>query len=304
MPATSRGLDAQASGNPAAVVLLVSVGSLLATSAMFAKAAPAFGWSPLALLLWSLLGAALLQGALLVQSRGHAGLQAGQTRGMVTYLLVSALLFTVPNALAFMAAPHVGAGFIALCFAFPLVLTFGLSVAFGLDRLALRRAGGVAFGLLGGLLMAVAGRSIAPESQIWILAALSVPVVISVGNVYRTLKWPKGASPLVLSAGMMALGGMFAAIFGLALSEPLLPSQPGFEPWLLAGGQAAVFAVQYYLYFQLQKVAGPVYLSQIGSVAAIAGLGLAFVLFGEVPVLAQVAAVLAVGAGVVLVSRG
>ena len=49
----------------------------------------------------------------------------------------------------------------------------------------------------------------------------------------------------------------------------------------IIGLQAAVFALQYRLFFQLQRVGGPVYLSLLGSVAAIVGSAIAVGLLGE-----------------------
>ena len=43
----------------------------------------------------------------------------------------------------------------------------------------------------------------------------------------------------------------------------------------------AAFALKFVTYFRLQHVAGPVYLSQIGSVGAAVGLPVAVTLFGE-----------------------
>lgn len=58
------------------------------------------------------------------------------------------------------------------------------------------------------------------------------------------------------------------------------------------------------LYFVLQKLAGPVYLSQIGSVAALVGLALATLLLAE-PLSARIAVAAGlVACGIFLVNRG
>jgi drug/metabolite transporter (DMT)-like permease len=65
--------------------------------------------------------------------------------------------------------------------------------------------------------------------------------------------------------------------FGSSFSSPSLNGEAF---WLLLG-QIAVFSATYLLYFVLQKLAGPVYLSQIGSVGAVSGSALAVFAFGE-----------------------
>lgn len=295
------------SGEP--ILLLLIVGGLLATSTIFAKAAPDFGWAPLGLLQWSLLGAVILQGLFLVRSSkpvtGRVSDRGARRAGrweILVYMAITGLLFAVPHALAFAAAIHVGAGFVALCFAFPLVLTYGLSVAFGLDRLHPLRLLGVAFGLLGTVLLAAGARDISPTAFLWTLAALVIPVVISFANIYRTVKWPAGAKPAVLSAGMMATAFAALVSFNASTGIPMLPATDMSAAWTMVAAQSAIFSVQYALYFRLQKIAGPVYLSQIGSVAAMVGLVLAYLAFAEIPTTAQILAAAAAGLGIVFVS--
>jgi drug/metabolite transporter (DMT)-like permease len=282
-----------------ALGLLLVVGGLLSVSVVLAKAAALVGWPPLAYLQWSILGGAVIQAF----GNGLWRVRARPARPVLTYALVSGALFALPNALAFAAAPHVGAGFVALCFAFPLVLTYGMAVGLGLDRLRWTRLAGVGAGLAGAVLLGASGEMRDPDTVLWVLAALAVPVVISVGNIYRTFAWPKGAQPSHLSTGMMAAGFVTMAVLNLALGTDPVPAQWTPAAVAILAGQILLFAVRYDLYFRLQHAAGPVYLSQIGSVGAVIGLALAFVAFGEVPGLRALLAAGCVGLGVLLVSR-
>ncbi|TYC63264.1 DMT family transporter [Rhodobacterales bacterium] len=301
-PAQSRKLQ----DNP--LFLLLTVGIFLAVSTVFAKAAPTLGWHPLALLQWSILGGAA--GLFLVLRLGdRAGESAvgKQGRGRapyLRYLLASGLFFIVPNMIAVTAAPRVGAGFVSLCYALPMVLTYGLAVSLKIERFQRLRATGVLFGLAGGLLLALSGRNLSADASFWSFAALAIPFFLAGGNIYRTMKWPDGARPEDLAVGMMVVGFVALLAFNAATGVPLRPEgwQGGAIALLLA--QIAVFGLQYGLYFRLQYTAGPVYLSQLGSVAAVAGLGFGYFIFGEVPNEAKLAAVLSVAAGVVLVTVG
>jgi len=291
------------------LILLLVVGSFLAVSTVIAKAAPAVGWHPLALLQWSILGGAV--GLFLIMRLAAGGKAAkwerkagGLDRQLVAYLVVSGLLFIAPNMIAVMAAPRVGAGFVSLSFAFPLVLTYALAVLLGLERLQVLRGAGVLFGLAGGVLLAASGADLSVEASWWSMVALSIPVFLAIGNIYRTLKWPEGAKPVNLALGMMATGFLALSIVNAAAGVPVAPSALTVSSASLLAAQIVIFALQYGLYFRLQQTAGPVYLSQIGSVAAVVGLGLGFLVFGEVPNAAKLAAVASVGAGIVLVTLG
>ncbi|WP_417667173.1 DMT family transporter [Roseibium sp.] len=302
------------SGLAEAVGLLLLVGTLLAGSTVVAKLAPAAGWSPLPLLQWSLLSAALLQAVIVgvrdLASRKAPFPAAGRKRnllqrfpGIAVYMLVSGILFAIPNALAFSAVLHVGAGFVALCFAFPLVFTYALAVFFKLEAFHALKFAGVLLGVTGGVAMVLGGLVTSPESLPWAVAALAMPVIIAAGNIYRSLFWPKGVRPAVLSSGMMAFGFLTLVPATLVIGEggPIWDDMTGAMVGLLAL-QSGLFTLLYALYFRLQKLAGPVFLSQIGSVAAVVGLGLAYVMFAEVPDAGKIAAVGLVAAGISLVT--
>ncbi|MBN9670139.1 DMT family transporter [Roseibium aggregatum] len=290
-------------------VLLMVVGGLLAVATVFAKAAPAVGWHPLALLQWSVLGGA---GALFAVTSMFGARKDTEDRKsapgwkgrMMLYLTVSGLLFIAPNMIAVVAASKVGAGFVALSYAFPLVLTYGFAVFLRLERFQIVRAAGVVFGLAGGLLLALSGAKLSGEASLWSLIAMAIPVFLAVGNIYRTVQWPENARPVDLALGMMLVGFLGLAVFNGLMGIPERPLVWNREAVGLLAAQIVVFTLQYGLYFRLQKTAGPVYLSQIGSVAAVTGLGLGYLVFSEVPGLGQLMAVLAVGAGIVLVTLG
>ncbi|MBD8874950.1 DMT family transporter [Labrenzia polysiphoniae] len=305
--------DGAAQVIPGAVVFLVIVGTLLAGSAVFAKWAPTAGWSPIALLQWSLLGTAMVQFAVVAFWKAGSARErpeeqlamsgAAKFRQLALYCALSGLLFAVPNALAYASARHVGVGFIALCFAFPLVLTYALSVVLGRERLSGRRLTGVGLGVAGGVLLAWQGLGQSPGNTAWYLAALVMPVLISIGNIYRSAYWPDAASPQFLSAGMMAFGFITLSVLNAVLGTELAPATYGWQAMALLAAQVGLFSTLYALYFQLQKLAGPVYLSQIGSVAAVVGLALAYMVFGEVPSPTKLFAATAIAAGIYFVSR-
>lgn len=290
------------------IVLLMIVGGFLAVSTIFAKAAPSVGWHPLALLQWSVLGGALglffVTRVLLGKTKDALQDRTDSKWRLLIYLTVSGLLFIAPNMIAVVAAPKVGAGFVSLSFAFPLVLTYAFAVLLRLERLQLMMGGGVLFGLIGGVLLALSGAELSEDASLWSLFALSIPVFLATGNIYRTIKWPKGAKPIDLALGMMATGFLALAVFTTLMGIPVVPETWSTMSIGLLAGQTLIFSIQYGLYFRLQQTAGPVYLSQIGSVAAVVGLGLGFLIFDEVPNLAKLAAAVSVGLGVVLVTLG
>ena len=189
-------------------------------------------------------------------------------------------------ATAYLAVAHVGIGYVSLVSAFPLLATYVLALAVGMERLASRRAAGVTVGLAGGLMIALSkysGLAGNAEAIGWVLAASAIPFILAGGNLYRTRFWPKGAPPLLLAALMLIFAAglivpVAVATEGTPVAASLLQDPALLTLTLL---NVAAFALKFVTYFKLQHAAGPVYLSQIGSFGAGVGLPVAVILFGE-----------------------
>ena len=175
-----------------------------------------------------------------------------------------------------------GRGFLSLTFAFPILFTYALSLTLRLEKPQAAKALGVLTGLAGGLILALSKVGLGTSPTLWIVLAMTSPVIIAGGNIYRTLRWPAGVSPIFLAAAMLLCGGALLIPFALIQAPGgyagLLSDRALFAVLLL---QIAIFSVLYVFYFVLQRLAGPVYLSQIGTVAAVVGTVVAVWLLGE-----------------------
>src|SRR5690606_41474479 len=117
-------------------------------------------------------------------------------------------------------------------FAFPILVTWLLAVLLRLERLRMVRLLGVLLGLGGGVLLAAAKARGADGAQGWAVLVLAIPVMLAVGNIYRTLRWPSGTSPVFLAA-LMLFGG------ALTLLPFSLVTVPGQRPPLTASATSA-----------------------------------------------------------------
>ena len=280
---------------------LLGTGALLALSTNLAKVAVGVGLGPLALLTWSLSGAAVALGVLGTITRRLAV----PDRATRTYLVVAALLGVVaPNLILYSAVPVVGVSFVALAIAFPPLLTYVGALVLRLEGFVVGRALGVLLALAGGALLATLSLR-APEAPTsWILATLFAPVILAAGNLYRTLRWPAGARSEELAVGMLVVASTLLLVVGTAGGFSLHVPTAGLAPLLLIGLQTAAFALQYLLFFVLQRTGGPVVLSLMGSVAALIGVPVALLLLGETAPEGLVPAAVLVLSGVLLVAWG
>lgn len=146
-----------------------------------------------------------------------------------------------------------------------------------MERFDPLRAAGVALALAGAAVLALAKLRAPDASTVWVLATFVGPVLLAIGNLYRSHHWPKGARPDTLAPGMLgAAAAMLLAglLPGLDLAVPLR----GPTAIVLVLIQTMVFSLQYLLFFTLQKRGGPVYLSCSARWAPPAGLGIRGVL--------------------------
>lgn len=283
-----------------ALLFLLVAGALLGTSTNLAKVATGRGIDPLAFLAWSIVGAAVLLGAAALAR----GVRPPAGRRAIEYYLVAAFVTVAASNLIFFAAvPRVGASFVALAIAFPPLLTYLGALCLRMERLSAIRAAGVALALAGAALLAVLKLRAPDAVPAWIALTLVGPVLLAIGNLYRTLRWPPGASPEALAPGMVGAAALMllaaGAIPGLTLRLPLDPAALG-----LVALQAAVFAGQFVGLFALQRAGGPVLLSLLGAVGALVGVPVAIGLLGEAPPPGLAPAAILIAAGIALVTWG
>lgn len=281
-------------GHRRAIGLLLYTGTLFGVNFPLGKIATQAGVPPL---VWAMVvsagAAGLLLPALAVQ--GRLTLPRGR---MLRYCGISGVVsFAAINGMVFAIIPHVGAGYAGLMFALSPVATLGVTALAGLRTPPRLGVIGIGFGLAGAAVVALTrGGGAGAGGLVWPLLGFAIPVVLALGNVYRTLDWPEGAHPAALAfwSHLFALAAFVALQLGMGggLALDSLGAVP-----LATGLQSLAAGLTFPAYFALQRAGGPVLLSQIGYVAAAVGLGAGTLALGEVygPMTWAGAAVIAVG---------
>lgn len=201
--------------------------------------------------------------------------------GILRYAAISGFISNViPLFLTFAAIPHIGSGLASIMVALSPVATALLSMLLKVRPPSLLGLGGIALGLVGAITIII-GRnaSFSTGQSHWLLLALLIPVFLGFGNVYRTMAWPKGAGPMRLAA-MINLAAV-PPLLVLAWSRGGIDLAPFAAVPLLVAAQLAASSIMYLTFFRLQAVGGPTYLSQIGYVAAVIGVGIGVTFLGE-----------------------
>ncbi len=260
------------------LLLLLATGGLLGLSIPLGKLAGDAGLPPI---LWAFVisaGAALVLGGVLLAS---SGLHRPNVQQLRYFIVTAAVSYAIPNLLLFTAIPKVGAGYAGIMFALSPIVTLLFSVLTGVRPPNRLGVAGIAVGCLGALLVATSrGGLDQPAPLGWVLAAMLIPVSLACGNIYRTFDWPKGAGPIELAVGSHAAAAVFLLALAIASGGGdafvKFVSVPG-----LALAQVAAASGMFAVFFRLQAVGGPVYLSQIGYIAAAVGLIAGVAVFNE-----------------------
>ncbi len=284
-----------------ALACLIVGGALLGVSTNLAKYAVEIGLTPLAFLFWSISGAAVI---LSMVAYMRSELLAPSLRSFEYYIVAALVSVAGSNLIFFSAIPHVGASFVALIISLPPLLTYLAALAIRLERFSMLRALGVAAALAGAGVLA-ARKFSAPEASVfWILLALCGPVLLAIGNIYRSLRWPDNASPISLAPGMLIAAAIMLGLVAVLPTFTLAIPTTEVLPIGLIVLQACIFAGQFLLLFVLQKTGGPVLLSLLGAVGAVVGVPVAIFLQGESPPEGLLLGGLLIALGVALVSWG
>ena len=276
-------------------------GALIGISTNLAKYANEIGVTPLAFLFWSITGAAII---LLVVAIIKKELPPLTARSFEYYFVAALVSVAGSNLLLFSAIPHVGASFVALIVSLPPLLTYLGALMLRMERFNIIRALGVAAALTGAGVLAVRKFSAPDASIVWILLALCGPVLLAIGNIYRTLRWPDQASPNALAPGMLIAAALLLFMCSALPNFSVHVSLTGWLPLGVIVLQAGLFAGQFLLLFVLQKTGGPVLLSLLGSVGAVVGVPVAIFLQGENPPAGLFLGASLIALGVALVTWG
>jgi len=283
------------------LLCLVTTGAMLGVMTNLAKVAGTVGLAPLPFLAWSVAGGAAI---LLALNTVKRRLPALNRRSLEYFLVAGLVSIAAPNLIFFAAVPKVGVSFVALCIAFPPLLTYLAALTLGMERYNHRRAIGVLLALAGAAYLAMLKLNAPDAPTVWIIATLIGPVFLAIGNIYRTFRWPPGARPDELAPGMLGAAGLLLLAAGLLPGNSLHVSTETSLPMILIAVQSLFFAAQYYLFFILQKRGGPVYLSLMGSVAAVFGVPVAVLLLGETPPDGLAIGAVLIALGIYFVTRG
>ena len=282
------------------LLLLILLGCLWGLSFSLSKLAATNGIHPFAYVWWQATGAGLFLTVLC----WRRGIGFTLDRPYLGFFLVTGSVgLVLPNINMVTTARHVPAGILSTVVTTVPLLTYGLAVVLGMERLQGRKFLGLILGFVGICFIVLPDSSLpAPEQVGWVLLALLTPACYATSTICSARLRPEGTHSLLAAWGMLASASVLSTPLVLSTGHfyPLF-AEPGIADWAMLG-QIAISCVAYILFFEIIRRAGPVFVSQVGYVVNLFGLGWGYLIFAEQHSAWVWAAVLTVLLGVMLVN--
>jgi len=284
------------------LLLLLALGTLWGLSPAFTKFLALEGLPPINVVFWQTLiaGTGLLAICRFRGVRIHIG-----GRHLLYYVVMGAVGIALPNSNMVFVVGHIPAGLMSVIVVTAPVITYVVAVAIRLEKIKLRRAGGVALGFLGAAVLVLPRGSLpAPDMLPYALLAFVTPAAWALTNVYAEAARPRDTDSMVL-----AMGTMYAAAFTAFCASLTTGSfRPIWQDFAIGNqaliGYGLVTILTFFLYFTVVSLSGAVYLAQVGYITTIMGLGWGALFYGEQPSGWTWLAVVLVFGGVALVNFG
>ena len=198
------------------------------------------------------------------------------------YLITGSAAIALPMSIFAFVAAKIPASVVSLETALTPMLTYTLALVLAMDRLRWRKVTGIALGLAGVLFIVVPQASLPdPAMAGWALLALLGPASFAIANVAAARTRPPQTASLAMAAAM----SLAAAVF-LVPAMLIEGTWWFFDSGLDSGGWAVIglgvtFALLFALFFEIVRLAGPVFFSTVNYIGPVSGVVLAMLIFGE-----------------------
>lgn len=262
------------------IALLFFIGAMWGGFFALIKIAVTDGVRPVSYLFWF----TLLAGSFLFLAGILRGRRPRFARADLPYYLKLGLVrFTLANMILYSAQGKLPVGIMAVIMTFVPIFTYCISVIMRIEKFLWLRATGILLGF-GGVMLIVIPKSSLPDPSlaVWVLIGFGAPLLHAVAYVALSEKSrPKNVDSITLSSGTLLAAAFFALPLALALGEFQTPGWPLRTGELALLAHSLLAAVNFYMIFELIRIAGPTYMTQANFLSVGFGVVFGLVLFGE-----------------------
>lgn len=261
------------------LLLLILLGMIWGTGYSIARFAMINGVPPLGYSFWQSLGPAILISSLTVLRRQSLQMTASRTR---YYLICGLTGIVIPNTSMYFAAAHLPASILSMVVNTVPIIAYPMALIARLEIFNRQRMIGIVLAFLG-LLFIILPKSSLPSQEMvpWVLTTLITPISFAFCSIYIARYRPVDSDSLTLTAGMLIFSSLmliplvfFAESFYTFHIPFTLPD------WVILL-EILLSSLGYVLFFQLIKIAGPVYYSLVDTIVVLTGVFWGYIIFNE-----------------------
>ena len=274
----------------------------MGSKSIFSKALALAGLSPFSVVFWQTLGAGIL---LLIICLIKGVKLKVDVKHIVYFSFMGVVGIDVSYITLVYTAEKLSAGYVSILILFSPMLTYTLALLLRMEPLIRVRALGIAVGLAGAAILVLPEGSI-PSEELRPIAMLAfiTPLGYAAGNVFADIARPKDSDNVAL-----AMGTMFAAAFGALIG--CLIDNSFHQVWLDFGHIDILLilfifstSIAFIIFYSIIKMAGAVYLGQVGYLVTVFGVCWGILFFSEKPSVWLWLAAFLIAGGVALVNFG
>ncbi len=262
---------------PLSILLALGVGWGLGV--VFVKYGGQRGIAPAGYLFWVGLGAGSVA-MLVCWARGSfPKLSAEHLR---YYLLTAGLRTTSANMVFYTVVQHIPAGVMSVVLGTAALFTYGLALTFRMEPFSLLRLCGLVAGLSGVALFVLPEGGLPDASMVgWVIAGFGAPVLYATANIFIDRFRPKTGDSVSFAVGMLWGTALLILPYAVLSGDFYIPSLPlGSADWILLV-HILINGFAFFGLFELIRIAGPTYASQLTYVVTLTGIVVGIMLFDE-----------------------
>jgi drug/metabolite transporter (DMT)-like permease len=261
------------------LVLLLLLGIVWGTGYSIARFAMTNDVPPMGYSFWQSLGPAIIIGTLSVLTTRRITLSAARAR---FYLITGLTGIVIPNTTMYFAASHLPAGILAMIVNTVPIIAYPMALMSGLEKFQWERMAGIFLALTGLMLIILPETSLPATDMVpWVLSTLITPVSFAFCSIYIARYRPAHSDSLTLAAGMLIFSSLMLIPAVIASHSFYLFHLPLTTPDWVIILEIILSSLGYVLFFQLIKIAGPVYYSLVDTIVVLTGLFWGRIIFNE-----------------------
>lgn len=266
-----------------------------------AKIATMGGVHPLGYVFWVAIIAALILTCICVIRGTYPGFSRLHIR---YYIVIGGLRIVCANVVWYTTVKYVPAGALAVVLGLTPIFTYAISLSMRLEHFVALRAAGLSLGFVGVVLFVAPNESLPDRSMIpWLLFGLGAPLTYSLANILIERMRPATGNSLSLTTGMVWFGAIVMLPVCLAVDAFHIPSFPPTAPDIAVFSHAIISGFAFFALFEMIRLSGPTYASQLNYVVTLTGVLSGILIFGEAPTWWVWAGTTCVVSGVAMVNK-